>query len=156
MKVAFCDYVGPDETREEFEKSFRENNRKLYDAIAGRMDAVWADSKSMINYVFGVFFLNEFGEIASDMQLISGVALETYIRNAAKKKQKTYLFDETYKSHNLSDFDSVFGKLKPRQRMETPVASSIKDAMNPMEDDENHIEDDNEWYDTYDGLEESL
>ena len=40
--------------------------------------------------------------------------------------------------------------------METPVASSIKDAMNPMEDDENHIEDDNEWYDTYDGLEESL
>ena len=157
LKVAFCDYVGPDETKEEFENALKRNHSKLYDAISEHIDSVWAGTKCITNCVFGVFFLDHFGEYDSEMKLISGVALENYIRNAAKKKQKTYLFDETYKQHKLEDFSRLFGKLEGKvNKSESPHAFVNNETKNPMEKSNTDMEDDNEWYDTYDGLEESL
>ena len=157
LKVAFCDYVGPEETKEDWENHLKKNHRGLYDAISEHMDSVWAGTKSIHNYVFGVFFLDRFGEYESEMRLISGVALETYIRNAAKKKQKTYVFDETYKRHNLSDFAGFFRKIEPKKKiMDISHPSISNEGKNPMVDYKNHIEEDNEWYDTFEGLEESL
>ena len=84
------------------------------------------------------------------MRLISGDALDTYIRNAAKKKQKTYLFDETYKNHKMNNFGNVSIRRNGGEKiMDNPPAPMLNYTDNPMEED-------NDWYDTYEDYEENI
>lgn len=64
----------------------------------GTQSHLWKDKKTyaITNMIFGVSFINEFGEADDNITLVSGKGLEQYIYTAGSGRKKTYLFDQTY------------------------------------------------------------
>ena len=173
LKVAYTEDSTERKSREEYEKELKDNVPIFYERMTDHMDAMWKETRSIHNYVFGVFLLDCFGECSSEMHLISGMALETFIRNAAKKKNKTYLFDETHKNHSNADLEISLREprvssvtqppLVPRlsdtnnpmlgEIEETPFAPVLRHTVNPMEEE---LEDTNDWFDTYEHDEQDI
>ena len=58
---------------------------------------------SISNMIFGVAFIDDFGDPDEDITLVTGRALETYIRTAASNRKKTFVFDQTFKHRTTGD-----------------------------------------------------
>ena len=58
---------------------------------------------SISNMIFGIAFINALGDADEDVTLVTGRALETYIRSAASNRKKTFVFDQTFKHRTVGD-----------------------------------------------------
>ena len=104
--------------------------------------------------VFACNFLNDFGEPDEEMTLITGLALKTYIRNAAKKRgKKTYVFDQTYKKGNNGNEKGNSGT-SSEQKIGNSIEYAQDMSNNPMAQDPIEIDNRSEEPDWFDATSE--